>query len=415
MPEPQGSYSLRQYLSSVQRLVKNQIPAVWVHGTVSSLQERGSMVYITLAEYEEDSVSPKALLGLVMFASQYSALCRKLSELPVPFEIKRDLKIKVLLEADFYIPQGKFQCRIADIDTVFTLGEIAITRKKIWETLKKENLHRLNGELPMPLLPLCIGLITSESSAAYKDFTSTINASGYAFSITTVSAKMQGQNTEADIVEALGKLREYKDLDVVCIVRGGGAKTDLVFFDSYALCKAAAIFPLPVITGIGHEIDESLLDKVAHTHLITPTDCAKFLIERVDFAWQRLQTMSFEFENFMQIFVRERDKITYRAMQLSNICGKILDNEREKLSRDTLGLKRGVPKILDYQKQTLKLLEERTKTANPEMQLKKGYTITKSESGKVLRSAKEAAKGSVLKTVFADGEITSSRIAPFLP
>ena len=415
MPEPQGSYSLRQYLSSVQRLVKNQIPAVWVYGTVSSLQERGNMVYITLAEYEDDSVLPKASLGLVMFASQYSALCRKLSELPVPFEIKKDLKIKVLLEADFYIPHGKFQCRIADIDTVFTVGEIAITRKKIWETLMKENLHRLNGELPMPLLPLCIGLITSENSAAYKDFTSTIKASGYAFSITAISAKMQGQNTEADIVEALGKLREHKDLDVVCIVRGGGAKTDLVFFDSYALCKAAAIFPLPVLTGIGHEIDESLLDKVAHTNLITPTDCAKFLIERVDSAWQRLQTMSFEFENFMQIFIRERDKITYKALQLSNICGKILFNEKEKLSRNTLGLKRGVPKILDYQKQTLKLLEERTKTANPETQLKKGYTITKNESGKVLRSAKEAAIGSALRTVFADGEITSSRITPFQP
>ncbi len=409
MPDPQASYSLRQYLNSVQRLVKNKIPAVWVYGTVSSLQERGSMVYITLAEYEDDDVKPKALLGLVMFASQYSALHHKLAELPVPFEIKKDLKIKVLLEADFYIPQGKFQCRIVDIDTVFTVGEIAITRQKIWDTLVKENLHCLNGELPMPLLPLSIGLITSESSAAYKDFTSTIKASGYAFSITTVSAKMQGQNTEGDIVEALGRLREHKDLDVVCIVRGGGAKTDLVFFDSYALCKAAAIFPLPVITGIGHEIDESLLDKVAHTHLITPTDCAKFLIERVDLAWQRLQTVYFEFENFMQIFVRERDKITYKALQLSNICNKIMINEREKLSRNTLGLKRGVPKILDYQKQTLKLLEERAKAANPQTQLKKGYTITKNESGKILRSAKEAAMSPILRTIFADGETVSCK------
>lgn len=137
-------------------------------------------------------------------------------------------------------------------------------------------MHRLNRELPLPLLPLGIGLITSETSAAYNDFVSTIKASGYAFKITTISAKMQGQNTENDIIEALGKLREMDDLDVVCIIRGGGAKTDLVFFDSYALCRAAALFPLPVITGIGHEIDESLLDKVAHTHSITPTDCANF-------------------------------------------------------------------------------------------------------------------------------------------
>jgi len=408
MTEAQGSYSLSSYLNSVQRLIKNQVPPVWVHGTVASLQERGNVVYINLAEYEENSVSPKAALGLVVFASQYAALCRRLSELPVPFQIKKDLKIKVLLEADFYIPHGKFQCKIMDIDTVFTIGEIAITRTKIWEMLVKENLHRRNGELPMPMLPLNIGLITSKSSAAYKDFTSTIRASGYAFSITSISAKMQGQNTESDIVEALGNFRKHSELDVVCIIRGGGAKTDLVFFDSYALCKAVAIFPLPVLTGIGHEIDESLLDKVAHTHLITPTDCANFLIARVDSALQRLQTISYEFANFTQLFARERDKLSYRALQISNMCEKRFVYEKERLNRNLLGLKRGVPKIMDYQKQTLKLLEEKTKAANPEIQLKRGYTITKNKNGNILRSAKEAAKASVLRTVFSDGEVETA-------
>jgi len=408
MTEAQGSYSLSNYLSSVQRLIKNQVPPVWVHGTVASLQERGNVVYINLAEYEENSVSPKATLGLVVFASQYASLCRRLAELPIPFQIKKDLKIKVLLEADFYIPQGKFQCKIMDIDTTFTIGEIAITRGKIWEMLVKENLHRMNGELPMPMLPLNIGLITSKSSAAYKDFTSTIEASGYAFNITSISAKMQGQSTESDIVEALGNLRNCRDLDVVCIIRGGGSKTDLVFFDSYALCKAVAIFPLPVLTGIGHEIDESLLDKVAHTHLITPTDCANFLIARADAALQRLQTISYEFANFAQLFVRERDKLTYRVLQISNICAKRVEYEKERLNRNLLGLRRGVPKIMDYQKQTLELLEEKTKAANPEIQLKRGYTITKNQNGNILRSAKEAAKAPVLKTIFSDGEIETS-------
>jgi exodeoxyribonuclease VII large subunit len=405
MSEAQGSYSLSSYLSSVQRLIKNQVPAVWVYGTVASLQERGSVVYINLAEYEENSVSPKATLGLVVFASQYASLCRRLAELPIPFQIKKDLKIKVLLEADFYIPQGKFQCKIIDIDTVFTIGEIAITRENIWKMLVKENLHRKNGELPMPMLPFNIGLITSKSSAAYKDFTSTIRASGYAFSITTISAKMQGQSTEADIVEALGNLREYKELDVVCIIRGGGSKTDLVFFDNYALCKAVAIFPLPVLTGIGHEIDECLLDKVAHTHLITPTDCANFLIAMADSALQRLQTISYEFANFMQLFARERDKLSYKALQISNICTKKFVYEKERLTRNLLGLKRGAPKIMDYQKQALNLLEEKTKAANPEIQLKKGYTITKNKNGNILRSAKEATKTPILKTIFSDGEI----------
>jgi len=407
MPDPQGSYSLSSYLQSVQRLIKTQIPQVWVYGTVASLQEKGKMVYITLAEYKDDSVEPKATLGVTMFAPQYAALCQRLSELPAPFQIAKDLKIKVLLEADFYIPHGRFNCKILDMDTAYTIGEIAITRQKIWNQLVKEGLHRLNGDLPMPLLPLNIGLITSEGSAAYNDFLSTIKASRYAFNITTISAKMQGQNTENDIIEALGKLREYNDLDAVCIIRGGGSKTDLVYFDSYALCKAAALFPLPVITGIGHEIDESLLDRVAHTYSITPTDCAKILISRIDSAWQRLQTMSSDFESLKQVFIRERDKLSYKILHILNISHNRFVQEKEKLFRNAQGLKRGVSKILDYQEQALQLLEERVKSANPEVQLKRGYTITKNASGKIVRSVNELEAGSVLTTMFADGEAKS--------
>jgi exodeoxyribonuclease VII large subunit len=387
MPNPQATYSLSSYLLSVQKLIETKIPAVWVCGTISSLQEKGKMVYITLAEYEEDSVLPKATLSTMMFAPQYAAINRRLNELPVPFQIKKDLKIKALLAADFYIPYGKFQCKILEIDPAFTVGEIAITRARIWDMLVKENLHRINGCLPMPLLPFNVGLITAENSAAYSDFATTVKAAGYAFELTAISAKMQGQNTESSIICALEKLKEYKELDVVCIIRGGGSKTDLIFFDSYALCRAAALFPRPVLTGIGHEIDESLLDKVAHTHFITPTDCAKFLIERAEQAWLRLQTISFDL--------------------LSNTWPVRLAMENEKLSRNALGLKRGVPKIMDYQNQFLKLLEEKTISANPETQLKRGYTITKNEHGKLLRSAKEAAKSQTLKTIFADGEITS--------
>jgi len=116
----------------------------------------------------------------------------------------------------------------------------------------------------------------------------------------------------------------------------------------------------------------------------------------------------------MQLFVRERDKLSYRALQISNICTKRVEYEKERLNRNLLGLRRGVPKIMDYQKQTLKLLEEKTKAANPEIQLKKGYTITKNQNGNILRSAKEAAKTPVLKTVFFDGEVETGNQHPLL-
>ncbi|GHV11269.1 exodeoxyribonuclease 7 large subunit [Fibrobacterales bacterium] len=407
--ENNRSYSLSQYLSSVQRLVKKQIPSVWIYGVISRVTERGNAVYIDLAEYDEGSVLPKASLNLVVFAAQYATLCRRLSSLPTPFQLKKDLKIKVLAEADFYIPQGKFQAKIADIDENWTLGEIALTRAKIWDKLVKEGLHRLNGALPMPLLPLRVGLITAENSAAYNDFISVLRESGYAFEVIPVWAKMQGANTESDILTALGKLREMNEsdfLDVVCIVRGGGAKTDLVFFDSEAMCRAVAEFPLPVLTGIGHEIDQCLLDKVAHTHCITPTECAKFLAERVSEAEERLKILSMELQGLMQVFVREGDKLTYKVSSLKNACNRYWVKHIETLNRDSQGLKLGAQKILDYQKLQMQLLDEKTRFANPEIQLKRGYTITRNEKGKVVKSAEDAMKNDILKTQFADGIIT---------
>jgi exodeoxyribonuclease VII large subunit len=201
--------------------------------------------------------------------------------------LRVELKVAFLLEANFYVPSGRFQPRVTDIDEKFTLGELAVTRQKILARLAQEGLLRKNKELELPALPLKVGLITAPGSAAFQDFATVLLGSGFSFRILFAGARMQGDATEATVLHAL-KAVVRAGAEVVCIVRGGGAKTDLVYFDSEAICRAIANCPVPVLTGIGHEIDNSLADLVAHQNLITPTDCAKFLEGRLGQAYSDL-------------------------------------------------------------------------------------------------------------------------------
>jgi exodeoxyribonuclease VII large subunit len=315
-------------------------------------------------------------LQLLVWASDYAVLRQKL-------EIVPDIKINVLVEADFWVPSGSFRAKILDIDPAYTLGELARTRQAILQRLSEEGLLRKNARLPMPLLPLRVGLVTAEGSAAWHDFTTTLAASGFAFAVSVEFAWMQGAETESTVLAALGRLRQDASLDVVCVVRGGGGKTDLNYFDSEALCRAVADFPTPVLTGIGHEIDSSLLDLVAWRQCITPTDCAKFLVEAAADAWDRAR--------------RATDSVA-RLARLR------LQGEQERAARNASGLQMGVRKILDYQKMRLDLLSEKVWARDPARQLERGYAMVLGVEGRLLRRAADLVAGDAVALRFADGE-----------
>jgi exodeoxyribonuclease VII large subunit len=289
--EGQGSlprfFSVAQYNRSVERLVKREVPKVWVQGTITQIQVRGRVAYLTLAEFEVDEARPKAAVDVFCWASDLEAYNARFAALATPFQLKAMLKVAFQMEAGFYVPTGRFQPRIVDIDPRFTIGELALTRQKILAALRRDGLLTRNKVLPLSAYPLRIGLITAPGSAAYQDFTTTLLASGFSFEILFSGARMQGDRTEASVIEALHRLKQYQP-DCICIVRGGGSRTDLVYFDSELICRAIALSPIPVLTGIGHEIDRSLADEVAHADLITPTDCAKFLEERLQEAFGQL-------------------------------------------------------------------------------------------------------------------------------
>src|SRR5574344_2183412 len=211
MADAPRTFPVSKYLTSIKRLLESKVPDVWVNGVISQISDRGKVIYLNIAEFEEGNVKPVAALPLYLFAFEYARLISKLSELPAPFSLKEGLKVNLLVKADIYVPYGKLQAHVLDIDPAFTIGELALTRQAILKRLKDEGLLRRNAECAFADVPLRVGLITGESTAAF--------------------AKMQGNETETSVRAAIGNVRAERDLNEFCIVRGGDSKTDLNFFD----------------------------------------------------------------------------------------------------------------------------------------------------------------------------------------
>ena len=365
-------FSITQYSRSVERLLKTQVPKIWVKGVLTQLNQRGKIAYLTLGEFEEGDARPRAVLEVKMWTSELEIFNFRFANLPIPLTLRVDLKVALLLEANFYVPSGRFQPRVLDIDEKFTLGELTLTRQKILERLHKEGLIARNKARTLIDWPLRVGLITAPGSAAYQDFTTVLLRSGFSFRIAFAGAKMQGEATEATVLFAL-KALERLSLDVICIVRGGGAKTDLVYFDSESICRAIAVCPVPVLTGIGHEIDNSLADLVAFSNKITPTDCAKFLENRLGECYARLTAYSGELSETWRMECQqgwhelshrasvlrhdwegrkatEEMRCREQARALGSQARQVLRAEVKRLSIDRTGLMRGPEKILRLQR-----------------------------------------------------------------
>lgn len=423
------SYTVTQYMTSLKRKVE-ETPAVWVRGVITQITQKPNIIYLTIADFEEGNVKPISVISLSCFAGRFAAIQAKIASCGKPFELRDQLKVSFLIKAEIYVPYGKLQAQILDIDPVYTVGELAMTRMEILRKLNAEGLIDKNKSLELAPAPMRIGLITGEGTAAFKDFTTKLAESPFAFKVMTIYAKMQGAETEATVLAALEKLSKVDALDVVCIVRGGGSKTDLNFFDSEALCRAVANFPVPVFTGIGHEIDKSLLDEVAYQSCITPTDTAKRLIDRVAESWNRMQvtaqeiaagakdTLVHESQALTNLgatlqqkvtgrIQNEKMKLTVSGSNMKRMLQYIVRNENARLDRDTEGLHQGTRKIIDLAKSKFTLLETKVKAADPATVLAKGYSLTLDANGKFVRNASQLKSGDKLTTRLRDGEVTS--------
>ncbi len=272
------TYTVSQLGRELQGLLRTSYPSAWVVGEVQRFKTHPSgHVYFELVEKGEgDAVVGK--LDAVLWKGD-ALRVRQLLERHGQ-RLADGLEIRCRIAVDFYPPHGKLQVQVKEVDPVFALGALARRREETLAELVREGLLDANRSLPLPPLPLAVALVTSQGSAAYHDFVATLGESGYGFRILFVHAAVQGAEAERAVVSAL-ELAQAAGVDCIALVRGGGAKSDLAAFDSRAIAFAVARARVPVLTGLGHEIDEAVADRAAHAAFKTPTKVAEFLVARL--------------------------------------------------------------------------------------------------------------------------------------
>ena len=363
------------------------------------------------------------------------------------------LKVLVRVSVEFHELYG-FSLTVDDIDPSYTLGDQALNRAAIIKQLEAEGVLYLNKELELPVPANRIAVISSPTAAGYEDFLDQLNRNSYGFAFypKLFPAIMQGDRAEESIISALERIYAYQEhFDVVVIIRGGGATSDLSSFDSYLLAASCAQFPLPIITGIGHERDDTVLDIVAHTRAKTPTAVAEFLIDNIAdtaleldelahgiiaFVQQRLQDevvklSVFETKNTFVLkgWQKEQENVLFSAkavlsrgmqriikensnkfVQVEDIIKKhLLQNEKDSLNKLNLiesTLKKTVQQLYKDQSVKLDMYEKHLQLSSPENILKKGYTLTMM-NGKVIKHTNAVRSGDKVITRFSDGEIES--------
>ncbi len=319
------------------------------------------------------------------------------------------IKVLVRVSVEFHEIYG-YSLNVADIDPSYTLGDMQRQRQMIIQQLEEEGILYLNKELEFPQLPQRIAIITSASAAGYEDFSDQLNNNplGFVFYPKLFPAIMQGEKTESSIISALNKIYEHIEMfDLVVIIRGGGATSDLHSFDTYDLAANCAQFPLPIITGIGHERDQTILDMIANRRAKTPTAVAEILIDTVTETFEELLSLKEEIVSISKNKIQqEAQNLQITGLKLTHITKTLLEKHHLFLQFYTGNLKIKISQYLSRKKQELDVCSNRVKLSSPEHILSKGYSITLKD-GKPIKSVHSLRPGDQIKTVFADGETDS--------
>jgi exodeoxyribonuclease VII large subunit len=424
--------SLYELNSLIKNVLDGSLPEMfWIRAETSDVRvNQNGHCFLEFIEKDVNGRNLVAKARGMIWANTFSML-RPYFENTAGQEFTSGLKVLAKASVEFHELYG-FSLTVHDIDPSYTLGDQALNRAAIIRQLEEDGVLTLNKELELPVPTNRIAIISSPTAAGYEDFLDQLNNNAYGFVFYTrlFPALMQGGRTESSIISALEQIYEYQDcFDAVVIIRGGGATSDLGSFDSYLLAACCAQFPLPVITGIGHERDDTVLDIVAHTRAKTPTAVAEFLIGNmagtalelnetahniVSLVTQRLQDEAVQLSVLetkntfvLKSWYREQNSILSSA---KNTLTKSLqrfakENPAEFYSIES-AMKRIIQQRIKNQRTQLDMFEKHLTLASPENILKKGYTLTMKE-GKVIKQSISMKKGDEITTVFWDGKIDS--------
>ena len=411
-------YTLRQLNLMVRDAIAMQLPdEYWVEAELSECRERGGHCYMELVEKDDNNNTPVARASAKCWRQTWQMM-QPYFERTTGQPLRAGLKVLLKVYAQFHEAYG-FSWIVTDIDPTYTLGDMARRRQEIIRQLKKEGVFDLQRELHIPLFAKRIAVISASNAAGYGDFCRQLedNEYGFRFSVQLFSATMQGELVESSVISALNEIyRQCQQLtaqgqqpyDVVVIIRGGGATADLSGFDTLALAENVAQFPLPVITGIGHDRDESILDMVANTHVKTPTAAATLLIDHLAQTLRRIE----EAQNRLTMYIHQRIssyqvRLSNIAVLIPNLALQTVANAHHRIDLLESRIPITIERRITNQKHLLEQLNIKLQSLDPQILLSRGYSITLKD-GRAVRDPQQLKSGDTLETRVEKGTIKST-------
>ena len=420
------TFSVGELADAVNGVLRRQFgDGIWVRGEIQGYNDKNGHAYFKLVESGGDR---RAVLDVSFFANVRMRL-RPLLQRHRLF-LADGMKVRVFGVLDYYAANGRLSLKMGGIDPRYTLGEMALERDEIVRRLVAGGLYDANRRREVPVMPLRIGLVTSVNSAAWHDFMHQLKDSGHGFGIRVVDVRVQGDFAESMVSAAIATLGRRTDVDVVVVIRGGGSRTELALFDSEAIATAIATARVPVFTGLGHEIDRSIADEVAHTAFKTPTACAVALIELVqqfaalaEGAWaeiaaragreiERSNTGLYDTARRIEqrtigAVERAGQRLGDRAHRLGLSSVRVLDHGDAALDRVSARVGRRPLQYVEQQLHTLDQLEARVRLLDPVHTLARGWSLTRTADGRIVRSPADVVPGDEIITTLAAGTVSS--------
>ena len=405
------SFSVLQLGNFLKDGLNNLFPQdFWIEGQISNFRivPKSGHAYFDLIDPVSDQGSqPMGKFSVALWNSQRSEIDRTLQN-KSDLILANDINVKILAHLDFWPPGGRLQLIMRDVDPQFTFGHLAQEKEKLLQNLKTEGLTERNKLHIISKPALNIALITSIGSAAYADFCDELLNSNFSFNVLARDTRMQGEGSASDIEEGLKIVTSYQP-DVIAIIRGGGSTSDLLSFDSESLARAIANSSIPIFTGIGHEIDQSVADVVAHTSYKTPTACAVGLVETVNEFIEKILAIKTAIINL------SHNKISLAQSHHSNLYSRTVTIAKTSLFNSNENLKGVkerisviVPNIIKRNGDKLHGFEDQIRALDPKRLLARGWSITRTQNGEIISSTNNLFKGDEIETIFEDGTVKST-------
>ena len=421
---PMSMQNNRLTLCQLNLMVKDAIEMglpdeYWVEAELAECRERGGHCYLELIEKEDTTNTPVAKASAKCWRQTWQMI-QPYFERTTGQPLRAGMKVLLKVYAQFHEAYG-FSWIVTDIDPTYTLGDMARKRQEIIRQLKEEGVFDLQRELRIPTFAKRIAVISAEGAAGYGDFCRQLedNEYGFKFEVTLFPAIMQGEQVEQSIIAALNNIYKLQSnhashlssfnchFDCVVIIRGGGATADLSGFDTLALAENVAQFPIPIITGIGHERDESILDMVANTRVKTPTAAAALLIDNLLRVLKRLDDASQRITYAVnQRINNQKTKIATMTTLIPTLALRVVSDQRHRIELLENRLPVAIERRLTNQKHLLESLSIKLQGFDPQLLLSRGYSITL-HNGRAVHAPRELKPGDEIETRVEKGTIHS--------